>query len=558
MKKTIIVILANILLVAGAIAQTQTQSGVVKTRGRMVNGKLVPGTLLSGATVQVEGRQAILAKDGRFSFPVKDGKFTLKSVTKQGYTLVDADACRQYQYSATPLQIVMEEPGKLQADQLAKERALRRELERRLQQREEEREGMNVSLQEKNRMLEELDQQREDNEKIVKEMAQYYATLDYDQLDEFQRQVSQLLENGELERADSLLRTRGSMTERIRQLRSEQQAEAKEETEIAQQQQYIDQSLEGVQKKIDITAAECESYIELFKKSHQYDSAARYMAIRAELDTTKYEWQNEADNYFFYYMGDYDKTLKYNSRVWRLKQQGVHLWMGGFLRQNGVALMYKGLYDKAAECQREADSYYSMMGMWPGIFWAKCKRNLGDIEALKGDFEQADKYYNEAVSLLEEALAFWDSVTFPLPEIYTSMAYIFGEQNKYSEAMRYIKDAVRLLVEKDTCEYQYCRIRIIMAAVVEGRIQMLSGKTAEAQQSLLYALEKAKALVADSHPYNALIYYNLGCLQKKTGQGAKAMESFQKATAIAQNRLGPDHPFTQRVLKEQNKITNER
>ncbi len=549
MKKIILTLLA--LAILGGI-QAQTQSGVVKTRGRMVGGKLVPGTLLSGATVQVEGRQAILAKDGRFSFLVKDGKFTIKSVIKQGYRLVDADACRSYNYSATPLQIVMEEPSTLQADQLATERKLRRELQRRLQQREDEIEEMQISLDEKNRLLAQINQQREDNEKIIAQMSAYYATIDYDQLDLFQQHVTQLLENGELERADSLLRTRGSMTERIRQLRSEQQAEAKEETEIAQQQQYIDQSLEGVQKKIDITAAECDSYIELFKKSHQYDSAARYMAIRAELDTTKYEWQNEAANYFFDYMGDYDKTLKYNSRVWRLKQQCVPLWMGDFLRQNGVALMYKGLYDKAAECQREADSYYSMMGMWPGIFWAECKRDLGDIEALKGDFEQADKYYNEAVSLLEEALAVWDSVTFPLPEIYTSMAYIFGEQNKYSEAMRYIKDAVRLLVEKDTCEYQYCRIRIIMAAVVEGRIQMLSGKTAEAQQSLLYALEKAKTLVAESHPYNALIYYNLGCLQKKTGQGAKAMESFQKAAAIAQNRLGPDHHFTQRVLKEQN------
>ena len=86
--------MASLLLVAGAFAQTQTQNGVVKTRGRMVGGKLVPGSLLDGTTVQVEDRQAILSKDGRFSFPVKDGKFTLKSVTKQGYKLVDADACR--------------------------------------------------------------------------------------------------------------------------------------------------------------------------------------------------------------------------------------------------------------------------------------------------------------------------------------------------------------------------------------------------------------------------------------------------------------------------------
>ena len=140
--------------------EAQTQSGVVKTRGRMVNGKLVPGTLLSGVTVQIDGRQAILAKDGKFSFPVKDGKFTLKSVTKQGYKLVDADACRQYNYSPTPLQIVMEEPGKLQADQLATERKLRRELQRRLQQREDEIEEMQLSLDEKNRRLALINQER--------------------------------------------------------------------------------------------------------------------------------------------------------------------------------------------------------------------------------------------------------------------------------------------------------------------------------------------------------------------------------------------------------------
>lgn len=39
-------------MLSASIAYAQTQSGVVKTRGRMENGKLVPGTPLSGATVQ--------------------------------------------------------------------------------------------------------------------------------------------------------------------------------------------------------------------------------------------------------------------------------------------------------------------------------------------------------------------------------------------------------------------------------------------------------------------------------------------------------------------------
>lgn len=41
-------------------AQTQ-QQGVVKTRGRMVNGKHVQGKGLSGATVQVKGRSAVVS-----------------------------------------------------------------------------------------------------------------------------------------------------------------------------------------------------------------------------------------------------------------------------------------------------------------------------------------------------------------------------------------------------------------------------------------------------------------------------------------------------------------
>ena len=38
----------------------QTQQGYVKTKGRMVNGQLVPGQGLKGATVSIKGRTAVL------------------------------------------------------------------------------------------------------------------------------------------------------------------------------------------------------------------------------------------------------------------------------------------------------------------------------------------------------------------------------------------------------------------------------------------------------------------------------------------------------------------
>ena len=87
------------------VAQTVTQQGVVKTRGRMVNGKHVQGKGLSGATVQVRGRSAVVSQqNGAFSFPIPSQTFHVQSVTKQGYQLVDADATnKEYSYSANPL-----------------------------------------------------------------------------------------------------------------------------------------------------------------------------------------------------------------------------------------------------------------------------------------------------------------------------------------------------------------------------------------------------------------------------------------------------------------------
>ncbi|MBQ6725938.1 MAG: hypothetical protein IJQ89_05100, partial [Bacteroidales bacterium] len=207
MKRTAAIILTLLALLVADGVLAQTQNGVVKTRGRMENGKLVPGTALAGATVQVEGRQAMLAKDGNFSFPVKDGKYILKSVTKQGYNLVDAEACRQYQYSKNPLTIVMETPDRQMQDKLKAERKIRRQLQDQLREKEDEIE----ELREQNRLteeqyrnaLQELYTQQQSNEKLIADMAKRYSELDYDQLDEFQRQVSYCIENGQLAKADS-------------------------------------------------------------------------------------------------------------------------------------------------------------------------------------------------------------------------------------------------------------------------------------------------------------------------------------------------------------------
>ena len=88
MKRFFWVIVCLMVVNAGL---AQTQQGVVKTRGKMVNGKHVAGQGLSGATITLQGRSRVLSQgNGTFSFPVQNKTFMVQGVQKQGYQLVDA------------------------------------------------------------------------------------------------------------------------------------------------------------------------------------------------------------------------------------------------------------------------------------------------------------------------------------------------------------------------------------------------------------------------------------------------------------------------------------
>ena len=214
-------ILSGIMML-GVMLSAQNQQGYVKTKGRMVNGKLVPGQGLKGATVSVKGRTAVLvnANDGAFSFPVPDKQFRLDSVRKKGYQLVDVEACpRTYNHSSNPIYLVMETPEQQLQDQLAAERKIRRNLQKQLQDKEDEIEDLKaqqkISDEEYRAAMQKLYQDQENNEQLIKDMAKRYSELDYDQLDEFYRQVSYCIEHGELVKADSLLRTKGDVTQQV-------------------------------------------------------------------------------------------------------------------------------------------------------------------------------------------------------------------------------------------------------------------------------------------------------------------------------------------------------
>ena len=295
MKKLLCVF--SLLTAITVTAFAQTQQGVVKTRGRMVNGQHVSGSGLTGAIVSIQGGNSYSVQDstGSFSFPVPAKTFVIQRVQKSGYQLVDADVTRKsFQYSGNPLCLVMETPEQLMEDKLAAERKIRRTLQHQLEEKEDELETLKaqqrLTQEEYQKRLQQLYDEQKDNEKLISEMAQRYTELDYDRMSELNQQISDCILNGELVRADSLLRTKGDIKQRMEELLQHQQAND-------EMRDKLEKSEAMAEKEKEELAEDCYNRYTIFLIQHMNDSAAFYLELRAQIDTTNIMWQLEAANY---------------------------------------------------------------------------------------------------------------------------------------------------------------------------------------------------------------------------------------------------------------------
>ena len=396
-----------IALTATVYATAQTQRGIVKTRGRIVNGVHVPGKGLPGTVVSIRGRSDVGVKNsnGSFSFPVEEKHFVVDSVKKRDYELVDADAApKTYTYSTDTIFLVMETPEQILQDKLTSERKIRRTLQRQLQEREDEIETLRaenkISKQEYQQELQKLYADQENNEKLISDMAKRYSTLDYDQMDEFYRQVNIFIENGELAKADSLLRSRGDVNSQVEE-------QLKRGKSIREKEEEIEHAKAVHSHDNEELALRCYSYFEKFAMQHQNDSAAKYIELRAKLDTTNIEWQKSAALFIANYLAKYNDALKYYERG--LKQSIIQYseeseWATVFYNNIGNIYNSLGEYNNALEYQNKALTIREKMFGTEHPDVATSYNNIGDIYYSLGEYNNALEYYNKALTILEKTM----------------------------------------------------------------------------------------------------------------------------------------------------------
>jgi len=193
----------------------QIQQGFVKTIGRPNK----PGVALSGVTIRIRGlvNAVVSSQTGEFHLSVpnkKDGDpFVLLSIQKNGYELKDKDLLgRQLVFSSrVPIEILMVDQKQLAADKKRIEdnayRVAERNYQKKLKEIETQKQNNEMTAERYKQELEQLQAHYEKYLALIGDMADRYARTDYDQLDSIDREINICIENGEFDKADSLIHT---------------------------------------------------------------------------------------------------------------------------------------------------------------------------------------------------------------------------------------------------------------------------------------------------------------------------------------------------------------
>lgn len=212
MKRCLAAVLSLFWFVA---ASAQVQVGYVKTIGRPNK----QGKPLAGVALRFRGvvNAVTSTKEGKFAIHVagkKEGDACyLMSVAKKGYELADR-GCLSRGYvisSSVPIQIVLVSTAELEKERQRIESNAYKVAEKNYNKKkatiEKQLADMEITKEESKRRLEQLEKSYQNYMSLVSDMADRYARTDYDQLDSIDAEINKCIEDGELERADSLIHT---------------------------------------------------------------------------------------------------------------------------------------------------------------------------------------------------------------------------------------------------------------------------------------------------------------------------------------------------------------
>lgn len=520
--------LTSFLAVVYVTAIAQVQSGYVKTLGRPGH----KGEALSGVTIRAKGaHNAVLSKtNGSFIIPmpgIKNGEsFSLQQVQKSGYVLNEAGVIgRLYAFSdKTPITIVMASSKQLNDDKMRIENKAYAKAEKNykylLEQLEQQKNEKLLAEDIYRQKLKDLQNRYSKYESLISDLADHYAHTDYDDLNEIECQVNIAIENGELEKADSLLNQLG-IQKRI--------------DDISQRllvgKKIMEQATKDYEAVLKQQQKDGEYLYQLYTIAlGQFDNekASYYIETRAKLDTTNVDWQLEAGQYLSEYLADFPKAAQLIERGLRNAKRIY----GEQSEQTAWAYnKLAGVFDEQRNFNKSKELYTHAFEIRKSLYpadhhlIAQCYSFLGGISSLQGNFTEAMEYHQKALEIRK--------ITLPSPheelsQSFFNIGYIQVCTGHYAEGLENLQESLDMLIALHGEQY----IHVADAYHNIGCVYLMIGNYDKADDYLIKAMNIRKQLLGENHPDVSESLNALGNLYMKKGNYQKTLESFLRALDI--------------------------
>lgn len=500
MKK---LLLLTLCVAMATMMLAQTQKGYVKTKGRLGNdGQVIPGEPLSEVTIKVKDRNAVMSdKRGDFSFPMPDETFYLESVTKSGYVMIDPDLLsKQYSYSKNKLVIALEtRENQLEERMDMNEKIMKaqKELIDKLRVEVKQLKAENkITEDEYYKRLQKIVDMQNENRQLVEDLVDHYSKIDYDDMNEFDRLFSSYLLNGDLRKADSLVNSKGDLSQRADEYYQLREANAKAREDLDMRKKKLEKSEAAEKKSRDELANLYYKKFEINKMKHQNDSAAYYLEERVKLDTTNLEWIKEFGEFIDIYLLKHDEALLLFDKG---LQQAINMygeqsnWCAIF--NNHIGIVYSKIddYIKALEYSNKAlnifiDNNYDDKGQI-----ANCYKCIGVDYMKLSDFDRAKECFENG---LKVGLEINDGNNLDVLGIYGNLGVLCDYLGYFDEALYYFEKTIII----------------------------------------------GKYLFGDDDYILSNAYNNIGIIYDRKKDKEKAIENIEKSINIVQNFFGEDYP----------------
>lgn len=491
-------------------AMAQVQNGYVKSLGRPG----AKGAALQGVTIRVRGvhNAVVSAPAGTFAIAMTGKKagdaYALQSVRKAGYELVEQGMIgRNYAFSpSVTMQIVMVNSTQMQADKQRIEnnayKAAEKNYKGKMAALQKQLNDKKITAANYQKQVDELQKQFEKYESLIGQMAEHYAKTDYDALDEKNRQINQMIENGELERAEEMINSMFDPTEALKNAKADMQRIDKQ---LADANALMEEAERQRQEILKRQAKDAEYLYQLFTIAYSkfdIDKAREYITTRAELDPDMAEWQVFTGLFYLEVMGDYDTAMKYNNRALAASQ-----------KQNGEESMQTAL----------------------------CYNNIASSHYYKKEYQKAINNFQKALGIWEKSLGEdYDVVAIA----YDNMASVYKDTGKYDEAKKCLDKAFEIKKRL----YGDNSPQLATLYNNRGGLCDMQGDYECAAENYSKAFEMYKTIYGEQHPSVANIYNNIGGIYGHYKDYDHALAMFAKALEIWTTTLGDNHPNTRTAL----------